>query len=161
MARDMLPKKDRGSRTETLSLRLNPKTKFILEFVARVNGQTLTAVIERAVLSSWKEPPIGPTFGRGSYTWSSFWDPNEGIRTINLFACEDYPLTDDEEYLKQFLKTHWEFFYTSPAADTPCRAFVQILWPKIEDYRRIWYEQRETDYWAAGTPWRPLFLKQT
>jgi hypothetical protein len=46
--------------------------------------------------------------------------------------------------------THWEFFYTSPAADTPRRAFIETLWPKIEEYRRIWYEQRETDYWAAG-----------
>ena len=41
----MPPKKERGTKTETLSLRLDPKTKFILEFVARINGQTLTTVI--------------------------------------------------------------------------------------------------------------------
>jgi hypothetical protein len=143
-------RKDRGSKTETLSLRLDPKTKFIMEFVARINGQTLTMVVERAVQSSFDNLTIGATFGSGSYTWRSFWDPNEGFRTLKLFACKDYPLSDDEEDFRQFVKTHWEFFYTSPAADTPRRAFIETLWPKIEEYRRIWYEQRETDYWAAG-----------
>jgi hypothetical protein len=84
------------------------------------------------------------------YYWRSFWDPDEGIRTLRLLGCQHYPTSDEEDELRHFTKAHWEFFYTTPAADTPRRPLVQILWPKVEEYRRIWHEQRETDYWAAG-----------
>jgi hypothetical protein len=147
MDQDMPARKNRGSKTETLSLRLDPKTKWIMEFVARMNGQTLTAVIERAIQTAYDHEGVG--VGR-EYYWRSFWDPDEGVRTLRLLACEHYPTSDDDDDLRHFTKAHWEFFYNTPAADTPRRHFVEILWPKVEKYRRIWHEQRETDYWAAG-----------
>jgi hypothetical protein len=143
----MPPKKDRGAKTETLSLRLDPKTKFILEFVARINGQTLTTVVERAIRASCDRVTIG---SGTTYNWESFWDSDEGVRTLKLLACAYYPSSYDEDDLRRFTEAHWEFFYTSQDADTPHRAFVQILWSRIEDYRRIWHDQREKDYWAAG-----------
>jgi hypothetical protein len=140
-------KKDRGTKTQTLSLRLDPKTKFTLEFVARIKGQTLTTIVERAIRESCDQVTIGSDYG---FNWQSFWDPEEGVRTLKLLACQDYPSTYDEDDLREFTKAHWEFFYASERAETPRRAFVELLWRKIDDYRRIWHEQRDTDYWAAG-----------
>jgi hypothetical protein len=146
----MVLKKDRGTKTQTLSLRLDPKTKFTLEFVHRIKGQTLTTIVERAIRESCDQVTIGSDFGNEKFNWQNFWDPEDGVRTLKLLACQDYPSTYDEDDLKEFTKTHWEFFYLSKEAKTPRRAFVEILWPKIEDYRRIWREQRDSDYWAAG-----------
>jgi hypothetical protein len=145
----MSPVKDRGIKSETLSLRLDPKIKFILEFVARINGQTLTTVVERAIRKSCNEVTIA-SFRESQVNWQYFWDPDEGVRTLKLLACEDYPSTYDEDDLRRFTQGHWEFFYTGVDLQVPHRPFLQILWPKIEDYRRIWREHRESDYWAAG-----------
>jgi hypothetical protein len=146
----MVLKKDRGAKTQTLSLRLDPKTKFTLEFVARIKGQTLTTIVERAIRESCDQVTIGSDFGNDKFNWQSFWDPEEGVRTLKLLACDDYPSTYDEDDLREFTKAHWDFFYISEKAKVPRRAFVEILWPKIEDYRRTWHEQRDSDYWAAG-----------
>jgi hypothetical protein len=146
----MAPKKDRGSKTETLSLRLDPKTKFSLEFVARVNGQTLTTIVERAIRASCDQVKIGDSDFGGAFNWQHFWDPEEGVRTLKLLACDRYQSTYDEDDLRSFTKAHWEFFYTMRDASTAKRVFVEVLWPKIDEYRQIWREQRDSDYWAAG-----------
>jgi hypothetical protein len=146
----MTSKKDRGTKSQTLSLRLDPKTKFSLEFVARANGQTLTTVVERAIRSSCDEVKIGSDFDSKEFNWQYFWDPDEGMRTLKLLACDAYQSTYDEDELRQFTVAHWEFFYTRQAAYEPRRTYVQILWPKIEAYQSIWREQRESNYWAAG-----------
>lgn len=39
----------KAGKSESLTIRLDPKMRFALEFVARLNGQTITKVIERAV----------------------------------------------------------------------------------------------------------------
>jgi hypothetical protein len=143
----MVLKKERGTKSQTLSLRLDPKTKFTLEFVARIKGQTLTTTVERVIRDSCDQVRIGNDFD-GPFNWKNFWDPEEGVRILRLLACEDYPSTYDEDDLREFTKTHWDFFYEK--AKRPRRAFVEILWPKMEDYRRIWREQRDSDYWAAG-----------
>ena len=142
----MPSKKERGTKSETLSLRLDPKTKFILEFVARINGQTLTTVIERAIRKSCDEVAIGSD----PLNWDYFWDPDAGVRTLKLLACPDYPSTYEEDELRRFAKAHWEFFYTHPKSNEPRRTYVEALWPKIEEYQRIWRDQRSSNYWAAG-----------
>jgi hypothetical protein len=149
---DMAARNERG-KTETLSLRLDPKTKFMLEFVARVRGQSITTIVERAIRSS-------SALGRKSGTavknqsddlnWEDFWDPDEGVRMMKLLSCKEYPSTYDEDELKQFIFTHSEFFYRGYFGETPRRPYLRVLWPKIEEYRRVWIEERGRNYWAAG-----------
>jgi hypothetical protein len=143
----MVMKKERSPKSQTLSLRLDPKTKFTLEFVARIKGQTLTTIVERAIREACDQVTIRD-FGNAELNWNSFWDPDEGVRTLRLLAQHNYPSTYDEDDLKQFTNMHRDFFYDSNWK--PRRAFVQLLWPKIEEYRRIWHQQRDSDYWAAG-----------
>jgi hypothetical protein len=137
-------------KTETLSLRLDPKTKFILEFASRINGQTITTIVERAIRASCdaiqihSQEDFAPPL-----SWKDFWDPHEGIRTLKLFDS-GYPSTYDEDELRDFVQAHTAFFYMRDGTANLNYSLVHILWPKIEEYRRIWRDKREKDYWAAG-----------
>lgn len=144
-----------GAKTMTLSLRLDPKTRFILELVARIRGQSITTVVERAI----KETADGLTLGeirdeRGNLehrlNWVDFWDSSEGVRTLGLFNFSEYPTTFDEDELKNFTFVHWPFFYLERAGGVPNRDYIEILWSKVHDYLEIWRQKKRVDYWAAG-----------
>jgi hypothetical protein len=137
------------AKTETLSLRLDPKTKFMLDFMARVQGQSITTVVERAVHKVASGVSVAP-FDEDDKTWSSFWDASEGVRTLNLIADPHYPTNFEEDELLSFAKTHWPFFYISDRGTSPRRAYIDLLWPKIDDYLRLWRDVRPSNYWAAG-----------
>ena len=137
------------AKTETLSLRLDPKTKFMLDFMARVQGQSITTVVERAVHKVAAGVSVAP-FDEDDKTWASFWDASEGVRNLNLIGDSHYPTNFEEDELLSFAKTHWPFFYTSDRATTPRRPYVDILWPKIDHYLGLWRSLRQSNYWAAG-----------
>lgn len=152
----MPAEKQTRAKTLTLSLRLDPKTKFIVDFMARIKGQSITTVVERAIKETADGLGIGPQWDPEARaeitqeTWSDFWDPSDGVRTLKLIASPYYPTTFDEDELKAFTEAHREFFYLDNRKNLPRRAFVDILWPNIEDYLEIWREKKSTDYWAAG-----------
>ena len=146
----MVPEKKRGVKTQSLSLRLDPKTKFILDFVARIRGQSITTVVERAIKDASDGVVIDrDDFGNGS-NWSDYWDPNEGVRTLKLFTARDYPTTFDDDELRAFTLVHWQFFYENSEGKQPRRDYLEILWPSIDRYLEIWREKKTADYWAAG-----------
>jgi hypothetical protein len=145
----------RRAKTETLSLRLDPKIRFMLEFLARVRGQSITSVVEHAIRETAGMNGIGPQYDdRGNdilqKTWSDFWDPSEGVRALNLLANDSYPTTFDEDRLRQFTLSHWQFFYTRQDGMTPRRAYVDILWPRVQKFLSLWEETKAENYWAAG-----------
>jgi hypothetical protein len=144
------PPPPKRSKTETLSLRLDPKTKFMLDFIARIQGQSITTVVEKAVREAANKTGISAPDEQYDRYWSDFWDPSEGIRTLNLIADKSYETTYDEDELHNFTVTHWPFFYTNASSDTPRRPYIDLLWPKIGHYLDIWREKRNEDYWAAG-----------
>ena len=137
----------RGAKTLTLSLRLDPKTKFILDFVARIKGQSITTVVERAIKETADGLGIGSDHAY-QQSWSDFWDPNEGVRTLKLLGNAYYPTSFDEDELKAFTVAHSDFFYTK--GNEPRRGYLEVLWPRMENYIEIWREKKSTDYWAAG-----------
>ena len=107
--------------------------------------------MDRAIRRSCDQVTIGGDHHHnGGFSWSEFWDPDEGIRTLRLLACGAYPSTYEEDELRRFTVEHWEFFYANAKGDEPRRGCIQILWPKIQEYMRFWREKRESDYWAAG-----------
>lgn len=146
------------AKTETLSLRLDPKTKFMLDFLARVQGQSITTVVERAVREVAGRVGLESEYNQETKTWNSFWDASEGMRALNLLGDPDYPTDYEEDELIRFAKTHWPFFYTNEKANVPRRAYVDLLWPKIDAYLAMWREQRQTNYWAAGEAMRDDLL---
>lgn len=151
----MSPEISTRTKTQTLSLRLDPKTRFILEFMSRVRGQSITVVVERAIKEAADRVGIGPTHDYNNNelpqpTWTDFWDPDDGVRALKLFANNHYQTTFDEDEIRRFTLDHWEFFYTSEKVTTPRRGFINILWPRLDKYLAIWRETKSSDYWAAG-----------
>jgi hypothetical protein len=141
----------RRSKTETLSLRLDPKIKFILEFVARINGQSITTVVERAIKVASESVVINSKFGEHERkNWSDFWDTNEGVRTLRLLSEPAFPTNFYEDELRDFTVAHRTFFYLDQLMMEPNRAYVSILWPLLAKYLDIWRTHRSSNYWAAG-----------
>lgn len=151
----MVGEKQSRTKTQSLSLRLDPKTRFILEFMARIRGQNITVIVERAIKEAAGQVGITSvvdSFGRATEAkhWNDFWDPDEGVRTLKLLADSDYPTTYEEDEIRKFTVDHWEFFYSSSAAHTVRSAYVGLLWPRLEKYLKTWKSTRSEDYWAAG-----------
>src|SRR5689334_25192254 len=78
----------KSAKSETLTIRLDPKTRFMLEFVARLRGQTITTVVERAIADAADAATI-PEFDfvgkkTGELNWKQFWDVAQGIREIKM-----------------------------------------------------------------------------
>ncbi len=140
----------RATKTLSLSLRLDPKTKFIMDFMARVKGQSITTLVERAIKEVASNVWIGPQIGDSQSNWADFWDASEGVRTQNLIANPHYPTTLEEDELRAFAETHWQFFYTNKGAQHPNRGYLEILWPSVDRYLDIWREKKSEDFWAAG-----------
>src|SRR5665213_3703844 len=104
--------KKRGVKTESLSLRIDPKTKFVLEFVVRVKGFRITDVIEKAIRAYAEESLIGgDDYGNNGKNWLHYWHPEEGMRTIRLLMDEEVQTSFEEDELRAFLKQHGEFFF--------------------------------------------------
>lgn len=144
----MTPAPQKRGKTETLSLRLDPKTKFALDFIVRIKGQSITTVVERALKEAASDVRLDGN--SESQSWSNFWDPSEGVRALNLISNEHYPTTYEEDELREFTKTHWEFFYSSEKCVLPRRSYVDVLWNSIDVYLETWINKKSTDYWAAG-----------
>ena len=151
----MPPEKQSRTKTQTLSLRLDPKTRFILEFMSRIRGQSITVVVERAIKESAEQAGLGPKYdGRGNEveqkTWLNYWDPDESVRLLILFGDRDYHTTYEEDEIRRFTEDHWEFFYTSSAVNIVKRTCANVLWPNLSKYLTMWQSSRGKDYWAAG-----------
>lgn len=137
------------AKSETVTLRIDPKTKFMLDFMVRIQGRSITALVELAIREAADNAGIMDVYGNEK-NWTQFWDANEGVRTLNLLAEPKYPTTFEEDEILLFARANWEFFYTSAKSSTVRRAYAEILWPKIGEYLQIWREKRSADYWAAG-----------
>ena len=147
----MAEEKSPRTKSETLSLRLDPKTRFVLEFLARINRQSITTVVEEAVRTAGSERKVeSSSSGRGPSTWIDYWDINEGVRTINILADRAIPSSYKDDELREFIQSHIEFFSETCELTNPNRVNVAILWPKIDDYLEIWRQSKRGDPWKVG-----------
>jgi hypothetical protein len=140
----------RAPKTETLSLRLNPKTRFMLEFMARAMRRSVTSVVELAIEEAAEKTSLndGTGYNTGS-TWKDFWDPEEAIRSIKLISNSKWA-SYEEELLHSFVCDHWPFFFTDSSKNKINRKNVQILWPKMEIYQQEFRDNRNNEYHSAG-----------
>ena len=145
----MADEKRRGLKSETLTIRLDPRTRFIVEFISRVRGQTITTVVERALAEAADRLTVdGPLVSNA--TWQYYWDTCEGIRELKIAANPALFPTAEEERRLEFVRTHWPFFCTSPRCNEYLRHYIHILWPRINEYMERWESERTRDYYAAG-----------
>lgn len=142
-------KKKKIPKTESLTIRLDPKMRFALEFVARIREQTITKVIERAIVDRADNEKISKAseadWNAPSLTWKDYWDVNEGIRAINLARDDDTHPNFDEEEMWDFVKNHAAYFYEDTNLSRPKRANFDVLWPRISELLALWDETKATD----------------
>ena len=92
------------SRSETVTVRLEPKLRYLAEVAARVQRRTLSSYIEWAVEESlknvsleWIEGRVSPT--SISETASRLWDVDEAERFVTLAQLFPNLLTHEEQIL--------------------------------------------------------------
>lgn len=134
-------------KTESLTIRLDPKTRFILEFVARLRGQPLTTVVERFITDGASVLEVAPYDNR---TWRDFWHVEEGVRTLKMAAEPALYPTFEEERRLDFAKTHWPFFYSNADCTTLRPTFIDILWPRIDEFQAHHEANKTTAWFSAG-----------
>ena len=156
MARTGRPKKELADKkTATLTLRLDPRVRFAMEFVARVTGQSITKVVETSLVR------YADGVKSGDKNWRGFWNVSDGVRELAfLFEGKSFR-TYEEDLLKDFVERHDLFFtvdLTQDTLDTLALPFserldpdkVDVLWPDIQKYLNLWEETKATDHWAAA-----------
>jgi hypothetical protein len=151
------PSPKRNLKTEVLSVRMDPKTRFVVEFLARIRGQSISTVVERAIQEAADNARIEGDFD-GPRTWKDYWHVSEGIRSLMVLSDKRLYSSFDEEYKLAFTKTHWQFFFNSPKCDDYKEWSVEILWPKIDEFLDIWTRTKTNDYFAAGRAMREALL---
>ncbi len=150
------PKKNPADiKSATLSLRLDPRVRFALDFATRVTGHSLTRVVEIAILK------YADQIKGKDQTWNSFWHISEGVRELGfLFLAKSF-VTYEEELLKDFVGRHEQFFTYNVSLDTLASLErplgerldpdkIEVLWPNIQKYLDLWEKTKSTDHWAAG-----------
>lgn len=136
-------------KTENLTLRLDPKTRFVLDFIARSRGQNITTVIERVIQEAAQSSSV--QIDQSEYVgWEDLWHVNDGVRYLRVADCRGLFPTFDEEYTLNFAKIHWPFFYTGSNCKNQRVTYIEVLWPGIQKFIQLWNETKSTDYWAAG-----------
>ncbi|WP_311272133.1 MULTISPECIES: hypothetical protein [unclassified Rhizobium] len=146
MARDTT----KSGKSESLTIRLDPKIRFILEYVSKMKGQTITTVVERAIVNSASdETVIDQEFG-GTLNWHDFWDVSEGVRFLKIASrSEFFPSYEDDKRVA-FCKEHWPFFWATKQKKSFLNHYVDVLWPRIDEFQTLHDDNRGTDYFAAG-----------
>lgn len=142
-------KRKRPQKSESLTIRLDPKMRFALEFVARLRGQTITKVIERAVLEVADRSYIEDDNHNIEANWLSYWDVNDGIRAINLALDQRTHPSFEEEEMLDFVKAHWNFFAVSPDLSCLRRQNIEVLWPSMPKLIELWRETKTSDRCAV------------
>jgi hypothetical protein len=139
------------SKSETLTIRLDPKTRFMLDFVARLRGQSITTVVERAITEAAGRAHINTPddYGDGK-TWKDYWSVIDGERAVRMAEEDQLHPTYEEERRLEFAKRFWEFFFVSRNADNVRPAYMDVLWPRIDEFITLHDEKKHTDYFAAG-----------
>lgn len=143
---------NRGGKTESLTIRLDPKTRFILEYLSRLKGQTITTIVERSIVSAASEERIQTPGEYGSLGWQDLWDVSEGVRALQLYGIAEFYPTYEEEKRLAFAKEHWPFFYASRAKSAYMNHYVDILWPNIDAYMQMHDDNKASggDWFGAG-----------
>ena len=145
----------RPGKSETLTIRLDPKTRFMLDFVSRLRGQTVTTVVERAIAAAADNATIPRYNSYGNdeepSTWRDYWDVSEGVRALQIAGEKELHPDYEEERRLAFAKKHAVFFFALPEKLQGFRVgFIDILWPRIDEFVEIDERERSTDYFAAG-----------
>ena len=142
----------KSPKSEALTIRLDPKTRFILDFMARLKGQTITTVVERAILLAASNTVIDrpDEYGDVKITWRDLWDVSDGVRALEVSKVDELVPTYEELRRLEFVRQYWPFFYTDEKKRSYLNYYVDVLWPRIDEFIQLHDDTKHTDYHAVA-----------
>jgi len=138
------------TRSETVTVRLDPRVRYLAELAARLRRMTLSSYVESAVEESFNLVPVyvagkdKPSLAHVDRA-TPLWDEHEPDRFAILatyFADSPYLLTHDEQKLWKLIREVWELnqpakdFAPAMAAhrlDLNDRLFLRQHWEALKD----------------------------
>jgi hypothetical protein len=84
-------------------------------------------------------------------SWQTLFSPlDPAVNLLVLFALPNYRATTPERPLFHFVSHHAVFFYDDAEQTKPSRTRIAVLWPKVQEFRKLWERDRVDDAWCAA-----------
>lgn len=137
MATKTTKKKGETATTVSVGIRIDPKIKFALDLMGRLQKRSLTAVIEWAISNAIAQQIGGPYDRPVSQIVDSVWSTDEAVRFVNLCFHLPEALTYDELRIWETIKAS-KFFWNKnkpqQTYDSLDMAAVQEYWETIVEF---------------------------
>lgn len=119
MAEKKIVKEPKHSKSEVVSIRMNPRIRFGLELMARQQRRSLTGVIEWLIDQALQDEDgclmrnrcKGLILRQPTNLLDEVWDPDESERFVRLAIFAPQLLTYEEESLWKELKSNYEMWF--------------------------------------------------
>jgi hypothetical protein len=123
MGGNKMARKPKGevARSETLAIRLDPRTRYMLELASRIQHRTLSSVVEWMINNSLKDIPIDEKQSLASVQ-SDLWDIDESDRLLKLVFSNYSLLSFDEQKIWKVIREYgyfWKGSFDKHASDDP------------------------------------------
>jgi len=144
------------SRSETVTVRLDPQLNYLCEIAARINRQTKSSFIERAIQDAVARTPIRPN---EETLWSlagEVWDVDEADRFVKLALQYPELLTYDEQVLWKTVcgyEWYWSAFPSNSLLAPPPELTIEnAQWRRLRaDWEKLKLVAKgELDEWELG-----------
>ena len=145
-----MAREPKAGRSETLTIRLDTKSRFVLEFLSRLKGQTITTVVERAIIAAASQESIPDPRYPHPDGWQYFWDVSDGVRALKMASRPEFFPNYEEERRLAFCREHWPFFWATKEQRTFLNHYVDVLWPRIDEFVQLHEDNRTSNYYFAG-----------
>lgn len=131
-------------KTDSLTLRVDPRFRFALEMIGRTTGATMTSILERSIVAQATSLRIG------GFDWPSLWHPEEAVRALRVAAIPEAMPSHEEQRLLHFCKVWWPFFYRDRAGSDFHEPRLLCLWENIDQLCDLFEETRSADFFAVS-----------
>lgn len=138
MATKTTKKKGETTTTVSVGIRIDPKIKFALDLMGRLQKRSLTAVIEWAISNAISQQLAGPFNQTMSELVDGVWSTDEATRFVNLCYLLPEALTYDELRVWETIKASPVFWKNKGGGDWKTNLenldmwMVQANWDSIQ-----------------------------
>jgi hypothetical protein len=119
------------TRSEIVTVRLDPKTRYLAELAARVQRRTLSSFVEWAIAQAVEAQPVnGRTLGQVA---DDLWDTDEADRFVMLAMNHPTLLNHDEQVLWKVIRECSELW---TERGRPMLKEIREKWPMLQEVAR-------------------------
>jgi hypothetical protein len=139
------------SRTETVTVRLDPKLRYLAELAARKQRRTLSSFIEWAIEENLKNIHLddgGDSSKSIASQSAELWDVDEPDRFATLAFRYPEMLTHDEQVLWKLIKENECLWFDSPQFLTGQYGIVSVKGPRVIEERSLNFK-RLREHWSS------------